>query len=370
MKTILILFLIASIWYLAQLAIYLCAKLGVFWMIKAEGNAVAIIHNKKFHKMLLQYTGHQFRGHLKNEDNEVDNLEIYNIEISPNATAFPSFFSGLFSIIFPIKGISWIGIPPFYKAYEYTFKWTDDKFVEREPENLKWILVQKYVYGLILDKVELEGGIPYTIRLLVTLQITNPAKALFRVKRWLDASLERISGWARDEFSSLSIDDFLSPTAGNKLTSENLCDEKRLDNALQKILQSSKNQLTPQFGVSVDIIQVVKIDPSDEKLREIIIKKEVAKQTALAAMEEAIGRAEANRTEAKGRADANKTEAEGEAEAIRIVNEEAKKMDDKAVVLKGFDAIKNAGANVTVIGKGINPLTMINIPTTKKGGSE
>ena len=224
-----------------------------------------------------------------------------------------------------------------------------------------------------MDKVELEGGIPYTIKLLATMQVTNPAKALFRVKRWFDASTERLAGWARDEFSNLSIDDFLAPTAGNKQTRENLHTGEKLSNALEKILTSAKNQLTPQFGVSVDIVQVAKIDPSDEKLREIIVKKEVAKQTALAAMEEAIGKAEANKTEAKGKAEANKTEAEGEAEAIRIVNKAAKEMDDKAVILKGFDAIKNAGANVTLIGKDINLPAMINIPATKekgKGGSE
>lgn len=341
MKTMIVLFLLVGIWYLAQLAIYLCAKLGILWVIPKEGEAVAVMRNKAFHKMKLRYTGHQFRGHLIGESEDVDNLEIYNIEVSPNAEAFSasSAWSHIFSVIFPIKGISWIGIPPFYKIHSYPFKWTDDRFKERS-EEISWILVKKYVYGITLDKIELEGGIPYTIKLLVTMQVTNPAKALFRVKRYLDACIDRISGWARDEFSSLSLDDFLAPTSGK------LHDGENLKEALKRILNSAEEQLTPQFGVSVEIVQVANIDPSDEELRKITLKKETAKQAALASIEEA----------------------KGEAEAIRIVSEATEKMSDKAIMLKGFDALKHAGANVTIIGKDLNLPAMFDIQN--KGGKK
>lgn len=348
METILVLFLLAGIWYLGQLAIYLCAKLDILWVMPKEGEAIAIMRNESFYKMILRYTGHHFRGHLKDENDNVDNLEIYNIEVSPNTTAFSSANSHFLSIIFPVRGISWVGIPPFYKIYKYTFGWTDDRFVERKLEDLKWILVQKYVYGIVLDKIELEGGIPYTIRLLVTIQVTNPAKALFRIKRWLDTSIERISGWARDEFSGLTLEDFVVPTSDKPKVPNDIRTVEKLDEALKRIFQFAENNLTPQIGVSVSMIQIANIDPSDEKLREVTIKKEVAKQTALAVIEEA----------------------KGEAEAIRIVSEATEKMSDKALVLKGFDAIKHAGANVTLIGKDLNLPAMINVPITKKGGSE
>jgi len=345
MRTAIVLFLFVGIWYLAQLVIYMYAKLGWFWVIVKEGEAVAIMRNKTFHKMKLRFTGHDFRGDLKGEKDTVDNLEIYNIGVSPNKEAFlaSSSKAHFFSVVFPIKGILWVGIPPFYEIHRYTFKWTDDRLKERV-EEINWILVQKYVYGLTLDKIELEGGIPYNIQLLVTIQITNPAKALFRVKRWFDASMERISGWARDEFSSLSLDDFLAPTSGNLHAGE------KLSLALEKIKQLAKEQLTPQFGASVGIVQVVKIDPSNEDLRDITIKREVAKQEALAVVERA----------------------NGEAEAIRIVNKAAEEMSDKAIILKGYDAIKHAGANVTLVGKDLDLSRMIiNIPTTsKKGGTE
>lgn len=346
-ETIVVLVLIVGIWYLAQLAIYLCAKLGVLWVVVKEGEAVAIKRNKAFHKMLLQYTGHHFRGHLKGEPENVDNLEFYNIEASPNKEALDhlSLLSRVRSLILPVKGVSWIGVPPFYEIHRYKFGWTDDHFKPRDPEDIGWILVQKYVYGITLDKVEVEGGIPYNIQLLATMQIVNPAKALFRVKRWFDASVERISGWARDEFSSLSLDDFYAPTSGE------LHAGKKLEDALKKILESARKDLTPQFGVTVDIVQVVKIDPSNENLRDITIKREVAKQEALATIEKA----------------------NGEAEAIRIVNKAAEEMSDKAIVLKGFDAIRHAGANVTLVGKDLDLSRMIiNIPTTgkKDGGTQ
>lgn len=340
METMIVLFLLVGIWYLAQLAISQCANLGIFWIVVKEGEAVAVMRNKAFHKMLLRYTGHRFHGHLKGKREDVDNLEIYNIEVSPNAEAFSvsSVWSRISSVIFPIKGISWIGIPPFYKVHRYEFKWVDDHFKPRT-EPVSWILVQKYVYGITLDKIELEGGIPYTIQLLVTMQVTNPAKALFRTKRYFDASIDRISGWARDEFSILSVDDFIAPTDGKITVSPGAHAGKKLSDALERILGSAKKELAPQFGVSVDTIQVEKIDPSDDELRKITLKKEEARQKALAAIDEA----------------------KGEAEAIRIVNEAAEKMSDKTIMLKGFDALKHAGANVTIIGKDLNLPAMFDI---------
>lgn len=345
METIIALLLLAGIWYLAQLVIYLYARLGWFWVVVKEGEAVAIMRNKAFHKMKLRYTGHHFRGNLEGEKEDVDNLEIYNIKVSTNKEALSAYSAKahFFSVVFPIKGILWVGIPPFYEVHRYTFKWTDDHLKNRV-EEINWILVQKYVYGITLDKIELEGGIPYNIQLLITMQITNPAKALFRVKRWFDASIERISGWARDEFSSLSLDDFLAPTSGNLHAGE------KLAKALENILILSKTELIPEFGVSVSIVQVVKIDPINEDLRGITIKREIARQEALATIEKATG----------------------EAEAIRIVNKAAEEMGDKAVILKGFHAIEKAGANVTLVGKDLDLSRMIiSIPTTgKKGGAE
>jgi len=355
-EMLIILLLLIGIWYLSQLAVYLCAKLNFFWVIPREGEAVAIMRNGEFYKMLLRYTGHHFRGHLEGESEEADNLNIYEIETSPNAMASPSLGSRLLGIVFPIRGISWIGIPPFNTVYKYKFAWTDDKFVEREQEELRWILVQEYVYGIILPTTELEGGIPYAIKLLATMQVTNPAKALFRIKRWFDASTERLSGWARDEISTLSYGDFVAPTSDS---TNQISPSNKLRDSISRILGSALD-IRNEFGLFVKIIQVARIDPADEKLRDITIKKEVAKQTALASIEEA-----------KGKAEANKIAAEGEATAIRIVNEAASKMSDKALILEGYRAIKDASATVTLIGKDLNLPAMINIPVAeKKGGSE
>ncbi len=333
--------LIVVIWYLAQLVIYLCSSLGILWVTPKEGEAVAIMRNKKFHKMVLRYTGHCFTETISEE--ATDNLEMYNI-VQDEA---PGIISLFISLVFPIRGVSWVGIPPFFSIHRYKFEWTDDRFEKRAPEEIEWILVQKYVYGIILDKIELEGGIPYTIKLLITLQITNPAKALFRVKRWLDATMERISGWSRDEFSSLSINDFVAPEGDREMADYAAHAGPRLERALQRIMESAKTQLTPEFGVSVSIVQVVEIDPANEDLRSIIIQREVAKQKALAAIEEA----------------------RGEAEAINIVNAAAEKMSEKALILRGYHAIEHAGANVTLVGRDLNLSTMITIPTDKKGVS-
>jgi len=345
MDGILAVILVVIIWYLSQVVVYLCANLGIFWVIIKEGYAVAIMRNGVFHEMKMRYTGHHFA--TKNY-HEGDNLEAYDIEGEPNGDIVKSSALYLSRILFPIQGIAWVGIPPFYKVHDYEFKWLDDRFEPRK-EEVSWILVKTYVYGLTLEEIELEGGMPYNIRLLITLRITNPAKALFRVHRWLDASLERIYGWARDEFSSLSSDDFFAPTSNRSETSTNFHASERLQEALGRIIDSSRAQLTSAFGVSVDVLQINGVDPSNEDLRGVIIQREVARQRALAVVEEA----------------------HGDAEAIRIVNEQAEKMSDKALILKGYEAIKHAGANVTIIGKDLNLSGMINIPTgnSKKGDS-
>ncbi|HAS84884.1 MAG TPA: hypothetical protein DCS23_02320 [Candidatus Yonathbacteria bacterium] len=342
MDIIIIVLLLVAIWYLAQLTVWLCASIGIFWITPKEGTAVAIMRNKKFHKMLLRYTGHHFksqRSAYKPSENNLDGYEIEQEEISEEISMFTS-------IVFPIRGVSWIGIPPFYSVYSYKFKWMDDRFVMRDPEEIEWILVQKYVYGLVLDNIELEGGIPYTIKLLITLQVTNPAKALFRVKRWLDATMERVSGWSRDEFSTLSIDDFVVAEGDREMAESEGHAGPRLERALKRIMNSAEKDIEPEFGIDISIVQVVEIDPANDEMRKIIIQREVAKQQAAAVIEKA----------------------KGEAEAINIVNAAAEKMSDKAMMLKGFHAIENAGANVTLIGKDLNLPSMLQIPTSNKEG--
>lgn len=328
--------LIVAIWYLTQVIIYLCANLNTLWTIIEEGHAVAIMHNGIFHKMKMRYTGHHF---TTTHYHEGDNLAAYDIKSELNGNSVKNFLLYLSSILFPVQGIAWVGIPPFYQLHRYEFKWLDDRFEPRK-EEITWILLKTYVYGLILKEIELEGGIPYEIRLLITMRITNPAKALFRVHRWLDTSLERIYGWARDEFSSLSSDDFFAPTSGQQENAPRVHASEELKKALERIVDLSSSQLTPAFGVSIDALQI-NIDPSSKELRAVIIKKEVAKQDALAGIERALGKAK----------------------EIDIISEAASRMHPNALTLEGYGAIKGAGANVTLIGKDINLPAMFNIPT-------
>lgn len=331
MNSIIVVLLLIGIWYVAQVVVWLCAERNIFWTIVKEGYAVAIMRNGVFHKMLLRYTGHRFKG---SDYHEGDSLDAYEIEPEEKKVILDHSVSYLVGVLFPIHGIAWVGIPPFFGVHKYMFEWLDDRFEPRE-EEVSWILAKTYVYGLILEKIELEGGIPYTIRLLITLRVTNPAKALFRVHRWLDTSLERIYGWARNEFSNLSADDFFIASDGRA--------GEKLVQALERITTAAKSQLAP-FGVSVDVLQINEVDPNDGELRAIIIKKEVAKQEALAAIETA----------------------KGKAAAIGIINEAAEKMSEKALLLEGFEALKKAGANVSLIGKDINLPLMLQIPTAPK----
>lgn len=324
-------FLVAN-WYLAQVIMYYCAKQNILWTLIQEGHSIAIMHNGVFNRMIMRYAGHAFTNKMKEGK---DSLEIYDIEPTPTKSVISGTLSNL---IFPAKGVAWIGLPPWSTIYHERIKWTDDRFVERD-EDVYQFLVQKYVYGITLPKLELEGGIPYDIRILVTLHLTNPAKAYFRVKRWVDTSTERISGWARTEMSALSIDDFVTPTDGDTLPQ--IHSSTKLNQAIERIVAKINNELSPEFGVGSSSCVVNKIDPSDEKMRGVIVAKEIAK----------------NEGEAKF------IKAQFEAQALSVVNEAAEKMGDKGMQLQAYNAIQNAGAHVTLVGSNVNSL--ISVGTTQ-----
>lgn len=374
-----IIFGLVAIWYLAQRVIYLCAKRGIFWVIPEEGYAIAIMKNGTFYKMLLAYTGYRFVQKVPDvvEDidhdgidakNKFDNLNVYHIEPEENEEAMHDFMTHALEMLFLVNGIAWVGFPGFYEIYHFKHKWLDDKFQSREEEVGK-ILVQEYVYGLPLKDIELEGGIPYEIRLLVTLQVTNPAKALFRVGRYLDTALERIYGWSREKFSNLSFDDFVAKTTGLEGEVSSGVPSGKLAKALSEILDSAK-ELEEQFGVSIKKIQVVDIDPADERMRGITLKKEIAKQEAAVAIEKAHGEAEAIREKAKGEADAIRAKATADADAIRALNEATADLNSNALLFRGYQALENTKANITLIGKDLNLPAMLTIPATTKGGEE
>lgn len=331
-------FLIVCIWYLAQAVVYELAKRNLFWTIQEEGFAVPITRNGEFHKVILTYSGHRFTNERRDKKtNTVDDLNIYDIEKNPGSSENST--SWILDLIFPIRGIVWIGVPGVHEIYDPAIDLTDNRLRSRSLGPNR-ILVREYVYKLLMRDAEMEGRIPFEISVQITAQVTNPAKAAFRIAKYFNTSVEYIDSWARREFSQLSIDDFIASPPENRMSATDARTTNKLEAALGRVLE--KTSEFARFGLTIHKIQVADITVASEQIRQILIQREAARQKASATVEEAIG----------------------EARAIEIVSEAAAKMDPKAIRLREIDALKNTRANITIIGGQQSPIpTIITVPS-------
>ncbi|MEK7459945.1 MAG: hypothetical protein AAB628_00065 [Patescibacteria group bacterium] len=339
------LFPLIVIWYLPQLVVYFFAKLKIIWLLKEEGHANGIKKTGLFHDMRLAYHGHKFKGKVEGAETKEGYDRFDEYEIVPDSIQHEdakSLGSKIKAILFPMSGISFIGIPPSYENHKYTHHWPDDKYVQRI-EDVDSILVQKYVYGVKLESIELQGGLRFNIKLQITLQVVNPAKALFRITRWLDASLDRIRGWARDEFCHLPYSAFVAPTKArdyvkkdSEKVQQSLEDEPsettikdKLVVSINKIIALSEKLITSEFGVKVLLIQVAGIEPADEKAITYTTMQEEATRDASALIEKSYGKAE----------------------ALKITNEVAKGLSQNAVYIQYLETLGKTGSNIIVNGE-------------------
>lgn len=347
-KTFVFIILMLALWYLPQIIVLFLAELKIFFLLNKEGHAIAIMRNDKFHRGILAYSGHKYKGkaELNEADPNYDDVDEYEIvtDMKSMHSDSHSLWSQAKAIIFPISGVSWIGIPGFFSVYSYTFAWVDEKYIKRDPEILESILVQPYVYGIILESIELQGGLPFRINLQVTLQIKNPIKALFRIARWYDATVERLKSSARQEFAVLAYDDFVAVSKGwqNTELETETSSTGKLNTAITNIMSFAETNIRQPLGVEVQLLQVLSIDPVDERLRELTIMQEVANREAKVTI----------------------TGAEAKAREIQIISDAAALMHPNAITLQTLETVQKSGSNVTIIGEGVNFQRTFNIPLT------
>lgn len=329
---------IIVIWYLIQVVIYFCTELDIFWTILEEGYAVPVMRNKIFHKMILSFTGYHFAHYQTGET--YDNLDDYNISRASSSIVSPRTFGALLlSILFPMRGIIWVGIPGVFNVSN------------------KKIQVTRTAYEVNLEKVLLAGGMSLNVQLSVVRQIMNPAKALFRVNDYLSTSDQYLESSIRREFANLSVYDFVPKTPVSTETPANPVIESRLDSALSKILTQSR-RLNSDYGIIFHRVQVQNYQPANGLTAKLIVQLTEIKIAADAAIAAAQGAAEVTRIQAVA-----------EAAAMRVINAAAEEMGPNAMHLKDLHALENMRGNLTIIGSDVK-LPMILPVSTTKGGSE
>ncbi|MBX4210527.1 hypothetical protein KW783_00955 [Candidatus Parcubacteria bacterium] len=282
------------------------AEKDLFFTVVTEGQAKAILRNQRFYRAVMSFKKHRFRGNtdltaieraaipaagidetdeeLKRRlkvkrltpaqknlrqhysfDDLVAKRKIDEWDIIPGEDTV-SRLQKIPLIGKTLAGIRWVGLPPFATVYEYRFSWVsyeqkdedgtlsaEKHPVPREEKNMRHILVQEYVYHVIVTDAETKEGVPVRIALLLTIAIVNPRKALFNVKHWLDAVTNQTEPDVREYIGTKEFEELYEDLS---VTSE----------ALKKSLKQLDHFLA-DYGADVRLVQVQTVDPSGEDAR-------------------------------------------------------------------------------------------------------
>lgn len=329
--------------------IYFLAKNNLFFTIVEEGSAKAIMRGGEFYKFVLAYKGYTFD---KEEGKEWDlipseeNEELFSF--------LPKLFGERFRKIF--GGIRWVGIPFLNAIYEYNFRWTvlreskaseeegkkENGFAEQRqlPNEGKWavsfakrldyIYLRDAIYYNNLVGAETKELMPVDIFMLLPIRVMNPYKALFRVQKWLDATLDLIKPSVRGWVAQRSYQKVI----GKVEVAEHEFDEilkrkiKKLVPGQEKEPLSISEYLLSTYGVQVKRVTFEDVVPP-AGYSEAATKRAEARQDAERAVEQA------KRTI---------TLATARAKRIEIVYGQVQSLGDTGLAIRMFEAIER-GSN-------------------------
>lgn len=328
--------IVADLYLLVFLALEL-GRRNIFFTVVDEGQAKGITAFGRSHKCLLAYTSHRFQGELDYDaywrtDEYWNIVRLTQQNIRPEAK---NFWQNIIRQILWIElgGLKWVGIWPFYQIYKYEFKWTslrgqlpqtfDESGVKREQSRIKtidYILVRQETYQLELAGIEDKDLIPIDIKIVWTVRIINPFKAMFRVQEWLETSSDRLMAYVRREFAVTTWREFQSIG--------------RNSDSLKQLLQSILDELKKLYGVETIGIEIIELTPPP--------------QFAQAA--ERVRNAQAGADAAIKEAETIRTLAQAEADRIKTVFGAIKNQGDDGVAMKIVEDLAKGGKTVFAVG--------------------
>ena len=173
-----------------------------------------------------------------------------------------------------LRGIHWIGIWPFAQIHTYKFAWTslEDqvdqttgihknlKFTS-DDELLTHILVQQDTYVSRLDGAECKDNIPLDVVYLITGEVVNPYKALFRVERWLEATQNLVGASLRHWVGERSYEKIRADATSTGSEAE-LTDDLDVKKVQALILE--------KYGFNIVSIKLYSVAPGSEMAKEFV----------------------------------------------------------------------------------------------------
>ncbi|HEX9722458.1 MAG TPA: SPFH domain-containing protein [Candidatus Paceibacterota bacterium] len=180
-----------------------------------------------------------------------------------------------------------------------------------------YVPLARDVYWCEIKEAEAKDLVPLDIQLLLTVQIINPFKALFRTGArpgvWLQVIIARIAAESRNVVTYRSHDDWITHTdaMGDAFTKILQGWRYQGEKGEESLVETNEKDLFKVefeeiYGVAIPELSVYRVDPSGN-YRQLTTQRTEANIQAQVDIRRAEGKADALRTEAKGQADALKS---------------------------------------------------------------
>lgn len=362
------------LWFAVSIMLFVLLAVGIYKMAENDfcftrnmsGRIKVIVAGEQVVKFVGWIPGyHVFshNGEIVSLENPDDNLKVM-VENDTNPV----------DILFNKLGITFVGIWPFYKVYQYTFKWTEWIKKDGAVENIAVTRDDKtdhlrfrFPYLIKISEVETKGKVPVTIMVLVTPRIVNASRALFESGgEWLTNLSAAVQSATRDWVGMHELEEITQ--------AQNETNSGYVKYILDLNIPSQNNQgLEKLFGIQIDVINFLSYElagGAQERLEKATTEQYVAAQEAVAAEEKAKGQAKSITIVAEAEAKAMTIKGSAKAKAVLDLLNAISSHPEGAQIemMRGVaEAIQNSKLTTLVVGEGATPL--LQIPNTLSGGN-
>jgi len=278
---------------------------NIFFTFVPEGRAKIVVRADQVIKILIQWKDHIV---AMSQSGDTDVWDIIEGQTSNRR----------------FGGLRWYGWWPLDDIFVYDFSWTNvtqnGEVRAHDKETLDHVLLKDDVYLAVLPKAEDKELLPLDIRLILTIKVINPYKAVFVIQDWLEAVINRIMQEVRNIVTQDTYKGWIST---DKDLADRIINHDRIRSFLDEECKS-------RYGVQVRAIEVMDIDPGEE-YRKDTLAKYLAERDA-----------ERIIVEAKAKKEELKIVAEGEVLRIRKIYKEIEARGNLGKLIRTLEAMEKS----------------------------
>lgn len=200
------------IWFFGALVflaalVFVLGRYNMYFTFVQEGTAKIVTVGDAFSRALIQWKGRTFAYRLSGVDRWTvieEGRYVERIHVGEDEEGKPVYeeeFRWESEPWHPFGGLRWVGLWPLCRVHTYPFRWTgvhEDGTPKSHEEVLDKVMLKDFVYFAELADAEDTDMVPLTVKLLITIRVVNPYKALFEVADWLESVLNRIKPLFRE----------------------------------------------------------------------------------------------------------------------------------------------------------------------------